>query len=73
MKTNTWAFGLAFGLSSAVAMALEPIKVETSGSVIGDKVLYSIGGGNAVTMGSAGNMESIAVGWAGRTTSSAET
>jgi len=62
MKTITRAFGLVFGLSSSLAMALEPIKVESAGSVIGDDVLYSIGGGNAVTMGSAGNMDSIAVG-----------
>lgn len=62
MTTITRAFGLAFGLSCATAMAVEPIKVESAGSVIGDDVLYSIGGGSAVTMGSAGNMESIAVG-----------
>lgn len=34
----------------------------SSGSVIGDDVLYSIGGGNAVSMGRAGNMQSIGVG-----------
>lgn len=33
-----------------------------SGSVIGDDVLYSIGGGNAVSMGRAGNMQSVGVG-----------
>ncbi|QVX42029.1 integrating conjugative element protein (plasmid) [Ralstonia solanacearum] len=33
-----------------------------NGSVIGDDVLYSIGGGQAVSMGSAGNMQSIGVG-----------
>jgi len=33
-----------------------------SGSVIGDDVLYSIGGGRAVSMGPAGNMRSIGVG-----------
>lgn len=33
-----------------------------AGSVIGDDVLYSIGGGNAVSMGRAGNMQSIGVG-----------
>lgn len=32
------------------------------GSVIGDDVLYSIGGGRAVSMGSASNMQSIGVG-----------
>ncbi|QXH87773.1 integrating conjugative element protein [Pseudomonas shahriarae] len=34
----------------------------SSGNVIGDDVLYSIGGGNAVSMGRAGNMQSIGVG-----------
>nr|WP_051319271.1 integrating conjugative element protein [Chitinimonas koreensis] len=34
----------------------------TSGSVIGDDVLYSIGGGRAVSMSGAGNMQSIGVG-----------
>lgn len=34
----------------------------SAGSVIGDDVLYSIGGGNAVSMGRAGNMQSIGVG-----------
>jgi integrating conjugative element protein (TIGR03755 family) len=46
---------------SATAQA-EPLNAQTSGSVIGDDVLYSIGGGNAVTMGRAGNMQSIGVG-----------
>jgi integrating conjugative element protein (TIGR03755 family) len=36
--------------------------INVSGSVIGDDVLYSIGGGRAVSMGSAGNMQSIGVG-----------
>ncbi|CAM5582523.1 integrating conjugative element protein [Rhodanobacter lindaniclasticus] len=36
--------------------------MSASGSVIGDDVLYSIGGGRAVSMGSAGNMQSIGVG-----------
>lgn len=36
--------------------------IGASGSVIGDDVLYSIGGGRAVSMGSAGNMQSIGVG-----------
>jgi integrating conjugative element protein (TIGR03755 family) len=48
-------------LVSATAQA-EPLNAQTSGSVIGDDVLYSIGGGNAVTMGRAGNMQSIGVG-----------
>ncbi|WP_244253739.1 integrating conjugative element protein [Burkholderia multivorans] len=33
-----------------------------NGSVIGDDVLYSVGGGRAVSMGSAGNMQSLGVG-----------
>ncbi|RMN11877.1 hypothetical protein ALQ65_04854, partial [Pseudomonas syringae pv. coriandricola] len=45
------------------ALAETPgISASSSGSVIGDDVLYSVGGGNAVTMGSAGNMESISIG-----------
>ncbi len=36
--------------------------VSTSGSVIGDNLLYSIGGGHAVSMGPTGNMQSIGVG-----------
>ncbi|GFZ68940.1 hypothetical protein PSE10B_54620 [Pseudomonas amygdali pv. eriobotryae] len=38
------------------------INASSSGSVIGDDVLYSVGGGNAVTMGTAGNMDSISIG-----------
>ncbi|MBL5862134.1 integrating conjugative element protein [Serratia fonticola] len=34
----------------------------TSGSIIGNDVLYSIGGGRAVSMSGAGNMQSIGVG-----------
>lgn len=41
---------------------INPNGVNVSGSVIGDDVLYSIGGGRAVSMGSAGNMQSIGVG-----------
>lgn len=36
--------------------------VNATGSVIGDDVLYSIGGGRAVSMSGAGNMQSIGVG-----------
>lgn len=62
MKRITRAIGIALSISSTVALAVDPIKVESQGSVIGDDVLYSIGGGSAVTMGSAGQMESITVG-----------
>lgn len=41
---------------------IDPNGVNASGSVIGDDVLYRIGGGRAVSMGSAGNMQSIGVG-----------
>ena len=41
---------------------IDPNGVNASGSVIGDDVLYSIGGGRAVSMGAAGNMQSIGVG-----------
>ncbi|MCM2446211.1 integrating conjugative element protein [Rahnella sp. CG8] len=36
--------------------------MSSSGHVIGDDVLYSIGGGRAVSMGPAGNMQSLGVG-----------
>ena len=36
--------------------------IHRSGSAIGDNVMYSIGGGHAVSMGSAANMDSISVG-----------
>ncbi len=36
--------------------------VSVSGPVIGDEVIYTIGGGRAVSMGGAGNMQSIGVG-----------
>ncbi|MDF3866168.1 MULTISPECIES: integrating conjugative element protein [Pseudomonas] len=62
MKRITQAIGIALSMSSTVVLAVDPIKVESQGSVIGDDVLYSIGGGSAVTMGSAGQMESITVG-----------
>ncbi|AMB86004.1 conjugal transfer protein [Pseudomonas agarici] len=62
MKLTPWALGLVCGLATATALAADPINATSSGSVIGDEVLYSIGGGNAVTMGSAGNMDSISVG-----------
>ncbi|EPF2147401.1 integrating conjugative element protein [Pseudomonas aeruginosa] len=41
---------------------IDPNGVNVSGSVIGDDVLYSIGGGRAVSMDGAGNMQSIGVG-----------
>ena len=41
---------------------INPSGVSVNGNVIGDDVLYSIGGGRAVSMGGAGNMQSIGVG-----------
>ncbi|EGH32809.1 hypothetical protein PSYJA_29141, partial [Pseudomonas syringae pv. japonica str. M301072] len=50
-------------LTAQTALAEIPgINASSSGSVIGDDVLYSVGGGNAVTMGTAGNMDSISIG-----------
>jgi len=62
MKLKHWAIGFACSVASALATAADPINASSSGAVIGDDVLYSIGGGSAVTMGSAGNMDSISVG-----------
>ena len=64
MNKLSIAIILAAGMTSTwcMAEAADPIKVESQGSVIGDDVLYSIGGGSAVQMGSAGQMESITVG-----------
>jgi len=53
---------LTLTLFAARAAFAEPLNVESSGSVIGDDVLYSIGGGSAVNMGRAGSMQSIGVG-----------
>ena len=65
MKITPWLIGTLFSLCSATAWCADPINASSSGSVIGDEVLYSIGGGSAVAMGSAGNMRSIQVdgGW----------
>ncbi|MFC6298163.1 integrating conjugative element protein [Pseudomonas sp. CCM 7893] len=62
MKLTTLAIGLTCCFGSTLVLSAAPINVSSSGNVIGDDVLYSIGGGNAVTMGSAGNMDSISVG-----------
>nr|WP_249745167.1 integrating conjugative element protein [Pseudomonas rhodesiae] len=48
-------------LGSSPSTLAEP-GYSSAGSVIGDDVLYSIGGGNAVSMGRAGHMQSIGVG-----------
>lgn len=51
------ALALACGLASAQSGGFQ-----NSGSVIGDEVMYSIGGGNAVSMSGAAGMRSIGVG-----------
>ncbi|MFC4252934.1 integrating conjugative element protein [Sinimarinibacterium flocculans] len=52
----------AVGSASASQTRIDSTGVSVSGSVIGDDVLYSIGGGRAVSMSGAGNMQSIGVG-----------
>lgn len=56
----TWITALL--LCANCALANPDARVNYSGSVIGDDVLYSIGGGSAVSMGGAANMKSIGVG-----------
>ena len=64
-KLYMLSIALACAVTAGVAWAqtrINPTGVGVSGSVIGDDVLYSIGGGRAVSMGGAGNMQSIGVG-----------
>lgn len=62
MKTHYPAAALLiFGLLCLPAYADDP-NFGASGSVIGDDVLYSIGGGRAVPMGPGANMRSLGVG-----------
>lgn len=49
-------------LATNCALGATDNRIDYSGSVIGDDVLYSIGGGRAVSMGGAANMHSIGVG-----------
>lgn len=51
----------ALTLSSGLALAQDG-GFQNSGTVIGDEVMYSIGGGNAVSMSGAAGMRSIGVG-----------
>ncbi len=62
LKPVSRIIGVGCSVFCTMVLAADPINISDSGSVIGDDVLYSIGGGNAVTMGSAGNMDSISVG-----------
>lgn len=61
-----WGLGLCVAFSLNMPLAAQtPLLgggMEYSGSVIGDDVLYSIGGGNAVSMGNASGMRSLGVG-----------
>src|SRR5258708_18407984 len=55
---------LGLGLAWSMLWAENRVdnNVATNGSVIGNSVLYSIGGGRAVSMSQAGNMQSLDVG-----------
>ncbi|MDX9875295.1 MAG: integrating conjugative element protein [Spongiibacteraceae bacterium] len=55
------ALACALAVASAQAVA-QGGGFQNSGSVIGDEVMYSIGGGNAVSMSGAAGMRSIGVG-----------
>src|SRR5690554_135482 len=61
-----WGLGLCVACSLDMLLAAQTRLLgggmEYSGSVIGDDVLYSIGGGNAVSMGNASGMRSLGVG-----------
>ncbi|WP_241017199.1 integrating conjugative element protein [Paraburkholderia sp. Ac-20342] len=58
-----WVSALALLCTSAVAQTqIGDGTISSSGQVIGDDVLYSIGGGRAVSMSGAGNMQSLGVG-----------
>ena len=50
------ALALASVLSLVSGVAWGQLGYQTSGSVIGDDVMYSIGGGSAVSMGRAAGM-----------------
>lgn len=58
LRTTALAGALALSCGLAWAQA----GFQNSGSVIGDEVMYSIGGGSAVSMGRAAGMRSIGVG-----------
>ncbi|MDR2452023.1 MAG: integrating conjugative element protein [Candidatus Accumulibacter sp.] len=54
--------GCLLSASAGAQLTLDEQGIRASGSVIGDDVLYSIGGGRAVSMSGAGNMQSLGVG-----------
>ena len=66
-RRHALSITLGCAVTAAVGVAwaqtrIDPNSVSVSGSVIGDDVLYSVGGGRAVSMSGAGNMQSIGVG-----------
>ncbi|HHG6019620.1 TPA: integrating conjugative element protein, partial [Pseudomonas aeruginosa] len=63
MRMNITSVTLTWLLAAQLAQADDPINVSKTGTVLSDEVLYSIGGGSAVSMGSAGQMDSIGVGF----------
>lgn len=63
MGMNITSIALTWLLAAQLAQADDPINVSKTGTVLSDEVLYSIGGGSAVSMGSAGQMDSIGVGF----------
>ncbi|ERV84946.1 integrating conjugative element protein [Pseudomonas aeruginosa BWHPSA028] len=63
MRMNITSVALMWLLAAQLAQADDPINVSKTGTVLSDEVLYSIGGGSAVSMGSAGQMDSIGVGF----------
>ncbi|HDP4036326.1 TPA: integrating conjugative element protein, partial [Pseudomonas aeruginosa] len=63
MRMNITSVALTWLLAAQLAQADDPINVSKTGTVLSDEVLYSIGGGSAVSMGSAGQMDSIGVGF----------
>jgi integrating conjugative element protein (TIGR03755 family) len=54
--------GSLLSFNAGAQLTIDENGVRASGSVIGDDVLYSIGGGRAVSMSGAGNMQSLGVG-----------
>jgi len=61
MRGACAALALVLAMNGGSALA-QGYTAGTSGSVIGDEVMYSIGGGNAVSMSNAAGMRSIGVG-----------
>ena len=66
-KRHALPIALFCAITTAVGVAwaqtrINPSGIGVTGSVIGDDVLYSVGGGRAVSMSGAGNMQSIGVG-----------